>query len=120
VAVELAAGGVDADGIAHELLRPVQVEAGRRWAHNEWGVAEERVTTRAATAALTLMDSARPRAEGHGHLVVACVEEEEHELPARILAADLRSAGWRVSFLGESVPATELRIFAARHHLDAV
>src|SRR4051794_5237223 len=69
VAVELASDAVDADDIAHELLRPVQVEAGRRWAHNEWGVAEERVTTRAATASPTLIDSALPRAEGHGHLL---------------------------------------------------
>ena len=120
VAMDLYGAGVEAGDIVHELLRPAQVEVGRRWAHNEWGVAEERLTTQAATTALTLIDSSTRRTHGHGNLLVACVEEEAHVLPARILASDLRRAGWRVSFLGDSVPAVELRGFAARQQFDAV
>ena len=51
-------------------------------------------------------------------LVVACVEGEQHALPARIVATELRSASWRASFLGRGTPATELRTFASAQQPD--
>src|SRR3712207_7094162 len=40
-----------------------------------------------------------------GHVVVACLDGEWHALAARIVAEVLRVHGWRVTFLGASVPA---------------
>ena len=112
--------GAEPDELVHRLIVPVQREAGARWAANLWGVVEEHLCTGAAEASLTLLDSAdagRPRG---GHLVAACVEGEQHALPARIVATELRRAAWRVSFLGAGTPAAELRTFAATHRPDAV
>src|SRR5437763_1634138 len=120
VAMDAHADGMDANTLIHGLLIPAQVEVGERWARNEWGVAQERVATQAATAALILLNRESHNHSAHGHLLVTCVEGERHELPARMLAADLRRAGWNVSFLGDAVPAAEVRRFAAHRQLDAV
>src|SRR3954451_8934090 len=102
VAMDAYAEGIDASTVIHDLLAPVQVEVGERWARHEWGVAQERVATQAATAALVLLNKELHHQSAHGHLLVTCVEGERHELPARMLAGDLRRAGWNVSFLGDA------------------
>lgn len=55
-----------------------------------------------------------------GHVVVACVEGEWHALAARIVAEVVRDAGWRVTFLGASVPGRHLVTYLHQTGPDAV
>ncbi|HZQ28480.1 MAG TPA: cobalamin-dependent protein [Acidimicrobiales bacterium] len=117
---ELLDRGVDATHVLHNVVTPLQTEAGRRWADNEWGVAEVRVATSVSGTVVTLLDCAEAGRERHGQLLVACAEGEHHDLPAAIVAADLRRAGWGVTLLGASVPASDLRRFVVGTGPDAV
>jgi methylmalonyl-CoA mutase cobalamin-binding subunit len=47
------------------------------------------------------------------HVVVACAEGDDHSLPARMVAAYLTYVGWRVIFLGATLPADDLGAYLA-------
>jgi excisionase family DNA binding protein len=112
--------GQQASEVLRRLVVPAQVEVGRRWARNEWGMAEERIATHAASALVAFVNQADSGTPVHGHLLVSCVDDEQHDLAAQILASELRQAGWGVTVLGAGLPPAELRAFAARRHYDAV
>jgi methanogenic corrinoid protein MtbC1 len=79
--------GIPLLDLLDQLVSAGQAEVGRRWAANEWNV----------------------DAEASGRTVlITCADGEWHSLPARVLSAALREAGWRVTFLGASVPARHL------------
>lgn len=90
--------------ILEQIVAPAQVAVGRLWADNEWNVAQEHRATSVSEeviAALALRSSpSSPRGVG----VVTCVDGEWHSLPARLVATALGAAGWRVHYLGASVP----------------
>jgi methanogenic corrinoid protein MtbC1 len=92
------------------LLASVQVEIGSRWQSRQWTVADEHAATAIVDLAMTAATlTAQPsRAASAGTVVVACVEEEWHVLPARMFAALLETRGWDVVFLGASTPAEQL------------
>ncbi len=103
------ADGVDA---AVALLAAVQLEVGARWQAQRWTVADEHAASAIIDHALSsacLGLSARTRGRP---VVVACVEDEWHVLPARMLSEQLRSRRWDAVFLGASSPAGELGRFA--------
>lgn len=102
--------GLDA---AVAVLSAVQTEVGARWQAQRWTVADEHAASAIIDHALSsacLRLSAR--AQGRP-VVVACVEDEWHVLPARMLAEQLRWRRWDALFLGASSPADELARFAA-------
>ena len=91
-----------------ELVCPAQLEVGRQWAANSWGVAREHVATSISEDVVSTLAARAPVQEHRGRAVVTCVEGEWHALPARIFAETLRLDGWRVSYLGASVPTAHL------------
>jgi methanogenic corrinoid protein MtbC1 len=108
------------DLVAHHLV-PVQREVGRLWQEHLWSVADEHAATAVidgvlGAAALDIEAPAVPR----GEVLVACVEQEYHSLPARLGAELLRDAGWSVTFLGGSVPAQDLQLYAVTAATDLV
>lgn len=94
--------------IFDELVRPAQLEVGRQWAANTWGVAREHVATSISEDVVAALAARARVEERRGEVVVTCVEGEWHSLPARIFAETLRLDGWRVSYLGASVPTAHL------------
>ena len=111
----------DGLGAAIALLAGVQREVGRRWQDLDWSVADEHAATALADLALAAAALAFPMGEPTlGTLVVTCVEEEWHILPARMFAEQLRAYGWDVVFLGASVPADHLARYLARRPVVAV
>jgi methanogenic corrinoid protein MtbC1 len=97
--------------VVEEVLRPAQIEVGRRWQINEWSVADEHaasaVTETALMAAAGMrrheVDSAR------GAVVLACAPGEWHTIPLRMLSEVLAEARFTCHFLGGSVPPSHLR-----------
>jgi methanogenic corrinoid protein MtbC1 len=108
IALEQLDAGIGLAEVLSELVCSAQLEVGRRWAANEWNVAQEHAATSIGEDVVAALASRRAAADSRGWVVVACAEGEWHSLPARVLAETLRVDGWQVRYLGASVPANHL------------
>ena len=103
------ARGIDAPRIALEVIMPAQREIGRLWQENRIGVAEEHLATAISQLVVSTLYAQFPREPTNGkRVIVACVEGEQHELGARLVADFLEMAGFVVHFLGANVPTDSL------------
>jgi methanogenic corrinoid protein MtbC1 len=120
VVTELLDDGVPPQRIMTEVIARTQARVGELWAANEWTIAREHAATaisERALAAVAARCSVRPT---RGRITIACVDGEWHALPVRILAEMLRLDGWRVDFLGASVPGPHLVTHLHQTGPDAV
>lgn len=113
---EAIAGGMPVPRIYLDVLQPTLYEVGRRWSHAEISIAQEHLATAAtqstmARLAETLVEG--PRRVRPGSAVVACVSDELHAVGGRMVADFLEADGWRVTFLGQLTPGTDLVALAA-------
>ncbi|MGC5014412.1 cobalamin B12-binding domain-containing protein [Streptosporangium sp. DT93] len=100
--------GADAERLLLELIAPAQRRIGELWAAGEWSVAREHGATAVSERAVAaIIAQVRPRPT-RGRVTVACTDGEYHALPTRLLAEVLRLRGWRIEFLGASVPGPHL------------
>lgn len=99
--------GLSCGDIISEVLAPVQLEVGRRWARAEWTVADEHVATAVVDDVLGAM-SARLAPGGPRTLALCSAEGEWHATPLRMGALVLREQGWQVRLLGASTPPDHL------------
>ncbi|MGP3753178.1 cobalamin B12-binding domain-containing protein [Streptomyces sp. IBSNAI001] len=102
--------GVDAESVLLDVIAPVQARVGTEWAANRLSVAQEHAASAIAErviAALAHHPAVRT-APRLGRVTVACVDQEWHVLPARLLAEVLTLRGWQVDFLGAQVPTPHL------------
>lgn len=90
-----------------QIFQRTQHEIGRLWQTNRITVAQEHYCT---AATQLIMSSLYPRIFGSPKigrtLVVACVENELHEIGARIVADFFEIEGWDTWYLGANTPAT--------------
>jgi methanogenic corrinoid protein MtbC1 len=101
------------------LIAAAQREIGRLWEENRISVAEEHLATAISHLALARLFDEAPMARANGRrIVVACVEGELHDFPARLAADTLELAGFRVLFLGANVPTDHLLPLLAREQPD--
>lgn len=110
LACELLAQGVPFDDIAADVLAPVQAELGRRWAAGDLGVADEHAASAAVDELLVRLGATAGSPQGPA-VVVASAENDAHSLGGRVVASALALDGFRVTFLGASVPAADLGDF---------
>ncbi|GAA2986023.1 cobalamin B12-binding domain-containing protein [Streptomyces fulvorobeus] len=111
--------GLDAETALMDLIAPVQARVGSEWAVNRLSVAQEHAAsaiTERIIAALAHHPAARVPPT-LGRVTVACVDQEWHSLPARLLAEVLTLRGWQVDFLGAQVPTPHL--IAHLHNIGA-
>ena len=110
IAVELLAHGVPFDDIVIDVLSPVQAELGRRWAAGDLGVADEHAASAAVDDLLVRLGATAESPSGPA-VVVASAEHDAHALGGRVVASALALEGYRVMFLGASLPAADLADF---------
>ena len=108
LATELLAHGVGFDEIVGDVFGPVQAELGARWAAGDIVVADEHAAS-AAVEDLIIRLGATVEAPTGPEVVVSAAERDTHALGARVVASALSLDGFRVLFLGASVPAEDLR-----------
>lgn len=86
-----------------EILRPLLVEIGDRWAAGKLTVAEEHLVSEAVRSRLghLLADAG---GGVRGCAVLACAPGEQHELGLMMLAIGLRRDGWKIIYLGADAP----------------
>jgi DNA-binding transcriptional MerR regulator/methylmalonyl-CoA mutase cobalamin-binding subunit len=101
------------------VLAPVLVEVGERWLQGTLTVAEEHLISFAMRARLFSLVR-RPLPGARGHVLCACLPDEEHDLG--LLGAALRFAqgGWRVTYLGARTPVDAVVGLAQRLGADVV
>jgi methanogenic corrinoid protein MtbC1 len=114
LATELLAHGMPFDDIVVDILGPVQTEVGRRWAAGDLGVAYEHAAS-AAVEELLVRLGATAEASLGPTVVVASAQGDAHALGSRVVASALALDGFRVLFLGPSVPADDLGDFLELH-----
>ncbi|MFJ2211499.1 B12-binding domain-containing protein [Streptomyces sp. NPDC101062] len=114
--------GMDAEAVLLDLIAPVQARVGTEWAANRLTVAQEHAASAIAERVIAAVaHRPAPRAApGLGRVTVACVEQEWHVLPARLLAEVLTLRGWHVDFLGAQVPTPHLVAHLHSSPVDAV
>ncbi|MFE2375597.1 B12-binding domain-containing protein [Streptomyces sp. NPDC059398] len=103
-------GGMDAEDVLLDLIAPVQARVGTEWAANRLTVAQEHAASAIAERVIAALAHrpAHRAAPRLGRITVACVDQEWHVLPARLLAEVLTLRGWQVDFLGAQVPTPHL------------
>jgi methanogenic corrinoid protein MtbC1 len=110
LAIELLAQGVPFDDIAVDVFAPVQAEVGQRWAAGDLGIADEHAASAAVDDLLIRLGATAESPRGPA-VVVASAEHDAHALGGRVVASALALEGFRVMFLGASVPAADLGDF---------
>lgn len=103
------------------VIRDAQRQIGVLWERNAITIAQEHMATAISHLALADLYRRESPAPANGYrIVVACVEGELHEFPARLVADALDVAGFDVRFLGASVPTDALIEFIVREQPDFV
>jgi len=91
------------------VVQAAQREIGRLWQINRISIAQEHMATAISHVVMSrLFDEARADPRLGKKVVVACIEGEYHEFPARIVADFLDLGGFEVRYLGANVPTDDL------------
>ena len=91
------------------VIQPAQVRIGDLWQENRLTVAQEHVATAISQLVLALAYPALPCAPSNGkRVLVACAEDELHDLGARMAADFFEMAGFDVRYLGANLPTDSL------------
>ncbi|MCP2092764.1 MULTISPECIES: cobalamin-dependent protein [Actinosynnema] len=120
VVLRLLDSGAPLEELLLDVVADVQVEIGLRWQRNLWTTAQEHAATSIVERIIGVAGAREARPVTRGHVVLACLDGEWHAVPPRIVAEVLRLRGWRVEFLGASVPVGHLVAHLHEHGPDAV
>ena len=114
---------------AEDLGRPALIEAvlvplmeaiGDRWEHGSMEIYQEHLATMVVRSLLDSLAQPDPRSLAGPGIVVATPAGQLHEMGALVAAAVATAAGWRVSYLGCSLPAGDIAACARRAGARAV
>ncbi len=101
--------GLSARQVVLEIIAEAQHEIGQRWQESRLSIAQEHLATAISQLALAHVFNRAVRKPARGRkVIVACVERELHDFPARIVGDLLDLDGFDVRFLGANVPTESL------------
>ncbi|MBK7865060.1 MAG: cobalamin-dependent protein [Archangiaceae bacterium] len=101
--------GAGIDVLRRDVIAAAQREIGTLWQENRISVADEHTATAIAHLALAHLYQHAPQTRRRGkRVMVACVEGEQHDFPARLVTDALDLAGYDVHYLGANVPTDHL------------
>ena len=120
IVTEALAGGLGYEELCLQVIQPCMREIGRLWQVAEVSVAQEHVATAITQGVLAWAHQPAGDEPGARTLVACCPEGELHGLGLRIVADFAQRAGWRVLYLGTSLPHDHLVSFVQRHRPEVV
>ncbi|MBR9988948.1 MAG: MerR family transcriptional regulator [Gemmatimonadetes bacterium] len=97
-----------------DVVIPLLHEVGERWHAGSLGAAQEHVVSEAVRRALWWVMEAYVDQDGGPVLVATTPEGEQHELGVMAASVVALEEGWRVMYLGASLPASEIAHTALR------
>ena len=106
-----------------DLFYPSMVHVGELWMNNEITVAQEHVATAITQhlmSTLYIDIVSQTSKEKKGKIIMACPENELHELGARMTSDLLEIEGWQVLYLGANTPLSALTLAVKTHKPDFV
>ena len=112
--------GVPLESLLFDLLLPTARDIGSRWQSGDYSVAEEHAATATVETVVALLAGSLDQPEGGLHVVVASAEGDSHSLAGRAVVAYLLVHGFRTTFLGANMLASDLREFLASEQPDAM
>jgi methanogenic corrinoid protein MtbC1 len=119
VVTDALSAGVEPESVLLDVIGAVQHKVGLEWAADRMSVADEHAATAINDRIIAVLPARRP-ANSRGRITVACVDQEWHALPARLVSETLRLRGWQVDYLGAQVPTAHLISHIHRTGPDAV
>jgi methanogenic corrinoid protein MtbC1 len=104
-----------------QVIQAAQHEIGRLWQQNRVTIAQEHMASAISQLSLAaLFERATPARPLGKKLVLACVEGELHDLPARMVADFLELEGFDVRYLGADVPHDDLIALVGAERPDLI
>ncbi len=94
--------------IVKNIVSPILQEIGERWAHRDFGIAQEHIATNLLRNLLSSLFRLYPPDDAAETIVLATTAGERHEFGILISALIAATRGWRVVYLGTDLPATEI------------
>lgn len=98
---------VTLDVVLRDVLMPYLHQLGERWERGEASVAQEHFASNLVRGRLMALTRSWDRGVGPRALL-ACAEEELHDLPLVGFGLALREHGWRISYLGADTPVVSV------------
>jgi DNA-binding transcriptional MerR regulator/methylmalonyl-CoA mutase cobalamin-binding subunit len=107
-------------GFLAHLVAPLVREVGDAWLRGDLTAAHEHFAS--GVIRTRLLSASRPYAEPRNAplMIVTTPAGQVHELGAAMVAAAARDVGWRVLYLGPSLPAAEIASAAHQHKAEVV
>jgi methanogenic corrinoid protein MtbC1 len=92
-----------------EIVLPALVDMGNRWQRSTMSIGAEHLLSEVICSWLDDFSRTLPSTPANApRVVVACIEDERHEIGARALALFLRREGLRVAYFGSDMPTDSL------------
>ena len=90
--------------VYREVIAPVLVEMGLRWERGELDVAGEHLASRVIGAALSDLTGTLTRGSRGAPVLLACVADDQHDLPLYGVGLTVLDVGFRPAILGQRTP----------------
>jgi len=106
---ELLESGLSIKDIYEDHLKPALVEVGELWEQNKISVATEHLASAVVESLLNeIYVRISPTDKTNKTVVVSCLENEHHQIGARMVSDIFEIHGWEVLFLGANTPKQDL------------
>jgi methanogenic corrinoid protein MtbC1 len=113
--------GVSPVDLQLSVIQEAQRRIGQLWQEDRITIAQEHMATAISQVALArVYQSAKASPPNGKKVVVACVNGELHDFPARLVSDALDLAGYETRFLGADVPTSSLLEVIAKEQPDLV
>ncbi len=107
------------EAVLVDIVMPTLRVIGERWIEGTLAISQEHFAAHLLRG--RLLGLARGWGLGIGPLaLLACPPGEQHDLPLLLFGISLRSAGWRIAFLGANTPVETIERAATELQPDAV
>ena len=117
--LDRALAALTTEAVLVEVVMPTLRAVGERWVGGTLAISQEHFAAHLLRG--RLMGLARGWERGIGPLaLLACPSGEQHDLPLLLFGISLRSAGWRIAFLGADTPIETIERAATVLQPDAV
>ena len=119
---DLLEGHASLPDIYLEIIGPALVNIGDCWRRGEIGVGDEHFATQIVMQQMDRLRSLfiAPERRAPYHVLVACIEGEQHAVGARMIADLCLLKGWSVDFLGANTPSHAVVEMAKRRHANLI
>ena len=114
---ELLEKDIPVQTIYEELIKNALYQVGELWENNRITVAEEHLATSVSEAVMNeLFPFLVTRSRTKKKVMLACVENELHQVGVKMVADVFEMKGWDSFFLGSNVPVLDLITYAGKVH----